>query len=181
MTARLANLVLRIFGWQITGAYPYELPRLIMAAAPHTSNWDFPVGILVRAARRIKANFVGKHTLFVWPLGPIMRWLGGIPVDRSSKGNFVAQTVAAIKNAPHAHIVIAPEGTRKKTEKFKTGFYYIAKEAGIPIIPVTFDWGNKVVHFGAPFYPGPDAEADLAWLWNYFKGVRGHTPENGIF
>jgi 1-acyl-sn-glycerol-3-phosphate acyltransferase len=180
MAARLALWILHRFGWKITGSYPYHLPRLILAAAPHTSNWDFPLGVLARTAMRIRANFVGKHTLFYFPLGGLMRWLGGIPVDRTAKGGFVAQTVAAILKAKHAHIVIAPEGTRKKTDRLRTGFYHIAREAQIPIILVTFDWGNKIVDFGEVFHPTQHETQDLAYIWNYFKGVIGHTPENGI-
>ena len=180
MSPRLAKWILKLFGWKITGSYPHELARLILVAAPHTSNWDFPVGILARSAMQIDANFVGKHTLFKFPLGPIMRWLGGIPVDRTAKGSFVSETVEAILTAPHAHIVIAPEGTRKKVDKFKTGFYHIARLAQIPMILVTFDWGNKIVDFGEVFYGTGDEEKDLAYIWNYFKGVKGLNPEHGI-
>jgi 1-acyl-sn-glycerol-3-phosphate acyltransferase len=178
MTAKIAQWILQLFGWRLTGHYPHELPRLLMAAAPHTSNWDFPLGILARTAWSIKANFIGKHTLFFPPLGYLMRWLGGIPVNRTIKGNFVNDTVRAIMSVPHAHMVIAPEGTRAKTDKFKSGFYHIAKGAQMPILLVTFDWGNKVVDFGELFYPTDNQ--DLAYIWNYFKGVQGHTPENGI-
>jgi 1-acyl-sn-glycerol-3-phosphate acyltransferase len=181
MAARLSLWILKMFGWRITGHYPHELPRLLMAAAPHTSNWDFPLGILARTAWKIKANFVGKHTLFVWPLGVLMRRLGGIPVDRTIKGNFVAQTISAVLKADHAHMVIAPEGTRALTHSFKSGFYHIAKGAGMPILLVTFDWGNKVVDFGELFYPTDNQEADLAYIWNYFRNVEGCIPEQGIF
>jgi 1-acyl-sn-glycerol-3-phosphate acyltransferase len=181
MAARLSLWILTIFGWRVTGHYPHELPRVLMAAAPHTSNWDFPLGILARTAWNIQANFIGKHTLFIWPLSIFMRWQGGIPVDRRIKGNFVTQTVAAIKKAGRAHIVIAPEGTRSLTSSFKTGFYHIAKGADMPILLVTFDWGNKIVDFGELFHPTDNQEADLAYIWNYFKGVQGCIPEKGIF
>ncbi len=141
----------------------------------------FPLGILARTSWNIQANFIGKHTLFVWPLSIFMRWQGGIPVDRRIKGNFVTQTVAAIKKAGRAHIVIAPEGTRSLTSSFKTGFYHIAKGADMPILLVTFDWGNKIVDFGELFHPTDNQEADLAYIWNYFRNVQGYHPEKGIF
>jgi 1-acyl-sn-glycerol-3-phosphate acyltransferase len=180
MLARLSLWILGLYGWKITGVYPYDTPRLLMAAAPHTSNWDFPLGILVRTAWHIKANFIAKHSLFFWPLSIVMRGLGGIPVDRTVRGNFVTQMIHTALSVPKAHFIIAPEGTRAKTYKFKTGFYHIAKGANMPILPVTFDWGNRVFHFGDLFYPTDDQEADLAMLWEYFRGVEGHTPSKGI-
>jgi 1-acyl-sn-glycerol-3-phosphate acyltransferase len=177
----LSACILKLWGWKVTGKYRYDLPKFVMAVAPHTSAWDFPVGALVNSAYRLHANYVGKHTLFRPPFGFFFRWLGGIPVDRTQKNNFVAATVEAFEREPRMHLVISPEGARKKVARFKTGFYHIARLAGVPILLCTFDWGKKEVHFDPePFYPTGDEEQDLAYIWNYFKGVPGKVPDQGI-
>ena len=181
MFSKLSAWILKLWGWKITGRYPAELSKVLVAVAPHTSNWDFPIGVLVNSAGKFNANYVGKHTIFRWPLGYLFRWLGGIPVDRSKSHNFVSATVEAFKREPRLHLVMAPEGTRKKVEKFKTGFYHIARLAGVPICLCTFNWGKKEVHFDPQlFYPTENEEADIAYIWNYFKGIPGANPEKGI-
>ena len=154
---------------------------MVIAVAPHTSTWDFPIGVLTNSAGKFRANYMGKHTLFTPPFGFIFRWLGGIPVDRSSKHNLVAATVEAFKREPRIHLVIAPEGTRKKVEKFKSGFYHIARLAGAPICLCKFDFDKKEVFFDPVlFWPTENEEADMVYIWNYFKGVRGAKPELGV-
>jgi 1-acyl-sn-glycerol-3-phosphate acyltransferase len=181
MFSALSAWIFRVWGWKVTGSYRHDIPKLIVAVAPHTSYWDFPVGVLVRSALKINAKFAGKHTIFVWPLGILMRWLNGIPVDRRKRGNFVSAVVDIYNKETYLHIAIAPEGTRKKVERYKTGFYHIAKLAGIPIILCTFDWGKREVNFNPePFYPTDNEAADMEYLWNYFKGVQGYHPEKGI-
>lgn len=181
MFSILSAWILKLWGWKITGHYPVEQPKVVIAVAPHTSNWDFPVGVLVKSAGKYKANYVGKHTIFRWPFGYLFRWLGGIPVDRSQSHNFVAATVDAFNREPHLHLVMAPEGTRKKVQKFKTGFYHIARLAGVPICLCIFDWGKKEVHFDPQlFYPTDNEEADIAYIWNYFKDIPGANPDQGI-
>lgn len=177
----ISRFILWITGWKITGHYPTELSKVVIAVAPHTSTWDFPLGILVRSAGPYKANYVGKHTLFQGPFGFFFRWSGGIPVDRSKNNNFVTATVEAFNREPHMHLVIAPEGTRKKVEKFKTGFYHIARLAGVPICLCKFDFAKKEVFFDPQlFHVTNDEQADIAHIWNYFKGVQGGNPEKGI-
>ncbi len=174
-------LLFRVLAWRVTGRYPYEVPKLVLIVAPHTSNWDFPIGVLVRSALNINAWFVGKHTLFVGPLGPLMRWLRGMPVDRRKRGNFVDSAAALFEQNEYLHLVIAPEGTRKKVDRFKTGFYHIARKAGVPILLCAFDWENKIIHFEPQlFYPGTNEEEDMAFLWNYFKKYKGYAPEKGV-
>lgn len=182
MFSLLSRLILRLWGWRITGRYPFEEPKVIIAVAPHTSNWDFPVGVMVKSALHIPANYLGKHTLFRPPFGVIFRWLGGIPVDRSKPGNnFVAATAEAFQREQRMHLVIAPEGTRKKVDRFKTGFYHISRLADVPICLCTFNWATKEVHFDPQlFRPTGDEEKDLQWLWNYFKDVPGANPEQGV-
>ncbi len=182
MFSKLSAWILRLWGWKVTGQYPYDVPKLVLAVAPHTSNWDFPVGVLVNSAMRIHANYVGKHTLFKWPMGAFFRWLGGIPVDRTKKGgNFVSSTAEAFQRNARMHLVISPEGTRKKVPKFKTGFYHIARLAGVPIALCVFNWPKKEVYFDPVlFYPTGDEEKDIAYIWNYFKDIPGKNPEQGV-
>jgi 1-acyl-sn-glycerol-3-phosphate acyltransferase len=181
MFSSLSALIFKWWGWKTTGQYRHDVPKAVLIVAPHTSNWDFPVGVLVRSANRINAHFVAKHTIFWGPLGPLMRWLRGIPVDRRKKGNFV-QAVADLYAAhDYLHICIAPEGTRTKVDRFKTGFYHIARTAGVPIILCKFDWEHREVFFDPElFWPTKDEAADLDFLWNYYKGVKGCNPEQGI-
>lgn len=181
MFKRISAFLLKIWGWKLTGVYPKDIPKLIICVAPHTANLDFPVGLLVRSAWQIKANFVAKHTLFRWPLGYIFRALGGIPVNRSRSANFVESIVEAFRREEHMHLVIAPEGTRKKVERFKTGFYHIARLANIPIVLCSFDWVKKTIHFNPElFYPSGDEKADMAQLWNYYKNFQGYYPLQGV-
>ncbi|MCS7035735.1 MAG: lysophospholipid acyltransferase family protein [Saprospiraceae bacterium] len=182
MFSKISALLLRWWGWKVVGRYPYDVPKLVMMVAPHTSNWDFVVGVLVKFAYRLKASYVGKHTLFRWPFGSFFRWLGGIPVDRSRRNNFVATMVEAFHRAERLHLVLSPEGTRKKVERFKTGFYHIARSAGVPIALCKFDWARKEVYFDPQlFWPTDDEGKDLAYLWNYYKGVVGRIPSQGVF
>ena len=181
MFSLLSKFILRMVGWKIAGQYPHHLSKVVVAAAPHTSTWDFPIGVLVNSAEPCHANFVGKHTLFQGPFGFLFRYWGGIPVDRSTNHNFVSATVEAFHREKRFHLVIAPEGTRKKVEKFKTGFYHIARLAEVPICLCTFDYHKKEVFFDPElFYPTGDEKADLQYIWDYFKGVKGGIPERGI-
>lgn len=183
MFSKFSAWILKLWGWKVTGQYPYTIPKLVVAVAPHTSNWDFPVGLLVNSACRIHANYVGKHTLFRWPFGHLFRYWGGVPVDRTKKNsNFVGAVVEQFNLLERFHLVIAPEGTRKKVERFKTGFYHIARLAGVPICLCTFYWDKKEVHFDETlFYPTGDEVADMAFLWNYFKGIPGKNPAQGVW
>jgi 1-acyl-sn-glycerol-3-phosphate acyltransferase len=178
----LSAFLFKLWGWKITGRYRHDVPKLVLAVAPHTSNWDFPVGVLVRSTAKIDAYFVAKHTIFWGPLGPIMRWLRGIPVDRRKRGNFVEAVADLYAERPYLHICIAPEGTRTKVDRFKTGFYHIARTAKVPILLCTFDWGKRAVNFDPElFWPTDDEAADLAYIWNYYRGAQGANPEQGIF
>jgi len=177
----ISKFILWLVGWKITGQYPHHLSKVVVAVAPHTSTWDFPLGVLVNSAGRCNANYVGKHTLFQGPFGFLFRWWGGIPVDRSTNHNFVSATVEAFEREKRFHLVIAPEGTRKKVDKLKTGFYHIARLSGSPICLCKFDFAKKEVFFDPVlFYPTDDEAADMEHIWNYFKGVQGKVPERGI-
>lgn len=178
MFSKIAGWILKLWGFEVKGRYPHEIPKKILVAVPHTSNWDFPLGILVRTKIKAKINFVGKNSLFRPPFGFIFKALGGIPVDRSKKSNFVDATVKAYNEREKMTIVIAPEGTRKKTDKLKTGFYYIAQYADIPLILVRFDWGKRVVEFSEPYYLVGDKDKDMKFIDDHFRSATGKIPEN---
>ena len=156
----------------IGNLYP-EVKKAVIIVVPHTSWHDFYIGVLVRGISGLQINFVGKKELFTWPFGAYFRWMGGAPLDRSKRENKV-QAIAAIFNEHEEfRLGMAPEGTRKKVDTWKTGFYYIAMEAKVPIIPVAFDYGNKQVRVFELFHPTGDLEADMPKLRANFEGVVG--------
>lgn len=164
-------------GWKLHGLFPKDLKKYVTIAVPHTSWHDFYIGILIRSIQQVKINFIAKKELFKFPFGYYFRWMGGEPIDRTPEQNNV-ETIAAIFNSKDEfRLNVAPEGTRKKVYKLKTGFYYIAKMANVPIVMVAFDYGNKEVRIAAPFYPTDDAKKDLEYIENHFLGVVGKVPE----
>jgi len=167
----------RILGWTFTGAFPKNIKKCVIIAAPHTSWVDFPLGILVKWALAIPANYIGKDSLFKPPLGFIFRWLGGAPVDRSQSHNLVDQIVTVFNAKERFYLAMSPEGTRKKTDKWKTGFYYIAKGAQVPIVMITLDFGRKNVKFSEPYFTTDDMEADFKHFHYFYKDVKGRHPE----
>ena len=166
-----------IRGWRVEGAFP-DVPRMVLIVAPHTSNWDFPTGIWVKLAMRMGGRFVGKHTLFRGPLGVLMRWLGGVPVDRSAAAGFVEETARVVRESERMTLVVAPEGTRRRSDKWKSGFYRIAVAADVPIFPVAFDYSRKVIRFDPLFHPTGDYERDLKELQSHFDAGMALRPEN---
>ena len=176
----ISKAIVRLLGWKMTGVYPSQHKYVVIAVGPHTSNWDFIIGILIKSAYRLDVQYVGKHTLFRFPLGILMRWLGGIPVVRTSNNNFVSATAEALLKQERAHVAFSPEGTRSKVDKLRTGFYYLAEALDAPIQLVQFDWKNKVIHFGEMFLPTGNVEKDLAHIWDYFVPVQGFYPEKGL-
>ncbi|MDQ3016438.1 MAG: 1-acyl-sn-glycerol-3-phosphate acyltransferase [Bacteroidota bacterium] len=176
----LAKLVLKLFGWKLLGGIPPELKKYVIAVAPHTSWTDFFLGLTIRAALGRKIYYLGKKELFDSPIGFFFWWTGGRPVDRNQKTGLVDQVVHLFNGSPEFAIALAPEGTRKKVQNFKTGFYFIARKAGVPVIPCLFDYENKEVSFLTPFYPTKGAEKDLDSLWSLYDGVKGAKPEWSI-
>ena len=178
LTSRLAHLTMRLLGWTPVLAPPPS-PKVVAAVAPHTSNMDFWPGILLALAMRLPMHFLAKRELFTPPLGVVMRALGGLPVDRRrAGGNFVDAVVAIINRETELVLAVAPEGTRSREEYWKTGFYYMALEAGVPIGVTAFDWGHR--QFGIIGYVRPtgDIEADFAQIRTLLRDVRGRTPGN---
>ena len=181
MLRPLYSVLFKLTGWKISWQFPKGLKKFIIAVAPHTSNWDFLVGVAARSLLRIqKARFLGKSSLFKPPFGFFFRWLGGYPVDRSRSEDKVAQAVALFNAHDEFILAIAPEGTRKKVERLKTGFYYIARNAGVPIIPVGFDFKGKMIKIGQPLYPGNDLDKDMFALTTFYRSVTGKNPSLGI-
>lgn len=177
MKSKIAGFLLKLWGWKVEGEYPIDYPKNIVAVVPHTSWVDFPLGILVRTYRRMHTRFLAKSSLFQFPFGSLFRWLGGYPVDRSGSANMTEAVVKIFDQHQRFDIAIAPEGTRKKVGRLRTGFYWIAKKAGIAIIFTKFDYTSKVVSFSKPFFPSENAEEDLDYISRYFSGTVGKVPE----
>ena len=163
---------LRLAGWRIAGAFP-AVPKFVTIVAPHTSNWDFPLGLATMFALDFKSSWLGKHTLFKGPFDGIFRRLGGIPVDRRANFGVVEACVKAFEAAPALMLSLAPEGTRKGAARWRTGFYQIAHAAQVPILPVGFDFREKVIHLMPLFQPCGDLERDLPLIQALFRDIHG--------
>lgn len=174
------QFILKLFGWKVTGDYPAHIKQKILVAAPHTSNWDFPLGLLVRGVIEDDVKYVGKASLFKGPLGYIMRFLGGVPVNRSRSNNFVDAVVDMFTERKSFSILFAAEGTRKKVDKLKTGFYHIAKQANVPIIPSILDYEKKEFRFLPLINTTSDTEEDLIKIEKIFRGIKGYYPEKSF-
>jgi len=170
----VSRALLAAWGWRVEGEFP-RVPKMVAIVAPHTSNWDFIVGILAVFAIGIRVRFLGKHTLFNPWIGWLMRWFGGIPVNREAPQGLVAQAVEAIERTPNIFLAITPQGTRRGTQ-WKSGFYRIAVDARVPIFPIIFDGPNRRIRFLPAFEPSGDYEADLPKLLALYEGVRGLKP-----
>lgn len=165
-----------ILGWKLVGDFPKDIKKYIVIAAPHTSWQDFPIGILARNTSGIKINFIGKNSLFKGPFGFIFRSLGGTPVDRTKSNNLVDAIVDVFNSKEVFRLALSPEGTRKKTAKWKTGFYYIAKGAKVPIVMATLDFKNKQVKFSEPYYTTDDKEKDFEYFQSFFTSEMAKNP-----
>lgn len=170
-----------LLGWRIEGNFDLNIKKYIVIVAPHTSNWDFIIGVMARSILGIKdAKFLGKSQLFKWPYGFIFRALGGYPVDRSRHNNLVEAAVAIFNSKERFAMALAPEGTRKKVDKLKTGFYHIAVQAKIPIYMVGFDYVKKTIFIRHPFYPTGNVEEDMRVIVDYFSTIQAKHPEKAI-
>ena len=167
-------------GWKIVGGIDANIKKCVMMVMPHTSAHDFYLGIFTRGISGLEINWVGKKELFHFPFGFYFRWMGGEPLDRVGSLNKVDAIAKIFEKHNEFRLGISPEGTRKKVKELRSGFYYIALKANVPIIPVAFDFGRKAVNIGKPFYPTSNYEDDLKVLLNHFNGVFGKIPENGF-
>lgn len=167
---------LRLLGWKTEGIRPDEA-KYVLIAAPHTSNWDFPYTLMLCFALRLRVYWVGKASLFRWPLGPLARWLGGIAVDRSAAANMVQTTVDAFARQQRLVVIVAPEGTRGRVSHWKTGFYHIAHGAGVPVALAYLDFKRKAGGIGQMFRTSGDIERDMAQIQQFYRGVTGKNQD----
>jgi 1-acyl-sn-glycerol-3-phosphate acyltransferase len=170
-------ILFTILRWKIIGSFPKHLKKYVIIAAPHTHWLDFPLGICVKYAQGAPINYIGKASLFKPPFGFIFRWLGGAPVNRSESTNKVQAIVDVFNSREKFILALSPEGTRKKVTTWKTGFYYIAKGANVPIVMATLDFKNKQVKISEPYYLTANMEQDFDFFYAYFKDVIGKIPE----
>lgn len=173
---RLAGRLLRLIGWRLEGALP-DLPRFVLIVAPHTSNWDFPVGVVAMFALGMRATFLGKHTLFRFPVAGLLRWLGGEPIDRTARHGTVEAAIQRFAERDQWILVISPEGTRKRVAHWKTGFHRIALGAGVPVLPVSFDWSRRTITLWPPVTMTEDVAADLTRLQAHFHAGMARHPD----
>ncbi|MFC0676256.1 lysophospholipid acyltransferase family protein [Lysobacter korlensis] len=168
----LGRTVLRLGGWRVVGEFP-DLPKLVLIGAPHSSNWDGVWGIAVKLALGLDIRILGKHQLFWGPLGPLMRRLGVIAVNRAAARGVVEQVAMRMRGSERFWVGIAPEGTRKPVEQWKTGFWKIARAADVPVLPVYFHYPDRVIGVGRPFVTSADMEADIAELRAWYRPWQG--------
>ena len=172
----LGGLVLSVFGWQKAGQVP-RAKNIVIIAAPHTTNWDFIFLLAAAYSFGISVNWLGKDSLFRSPLGPILRFLGGLPVDRSKRNNLVQSLSAQIEHGSGIALVIPPSGTRLKTEYWKSGFYRIAEAAQIPLVCGYLDYQKKEAGLGLAFLPS-DLSRDMNRIREFYEPIVGKYPEN---
>ena len=166
-----------LLGWKHKGVFPKEIRKYVIIVYPHTSWRDFPMGLLIKYITGIQPFYIGKKSLFQGGFGWFFRYLGGIPVDRTKNQKVVDQIVAKFNSKQDFIFALSPEGTRKKVKKWKTGFYYIAKEANVPIVRVALDYGLKEVRILAPYFAKGDLEEDMKNLQMNFKETKGYHPD----
>ncbi|MBN1390138.1 MAG: lysophospholipid acyltransferase family protein [Candidatus Thermoplasmatota archaeon] len=173
----LSRLFLKFMGWKVVDRF--ERPDKFFAiAAPHTSNWDFPMFLSIAFVLDLNAYWMGKHTLFRKPFGPLFKWLGGLPIDRSKKGDTVQQCIGYFRDNDRIILANAPEGTRKRVDNWKSGFYHIAVGAGVPIAFTFLDYGKKEGGIGGHLNPSGDYESDMKKIMGFYSTIRGKHPEN---
>jgi 1-acyl-sn-glycerol-3-phosphate acyltransferase len=170
----------RIMGWSIVGQPDPKIKKCIMIVIPHTSWHDFYIGLLARGIIGLDMHWVGKKELFRFPFGAYFRWMGGAPLDREGGLNKVDTIAAIFSKRKVFRLGISPEGTRKKVTELKTGFYYIALKAQVPIIPVAFDYLRKEVRFAPAFDPTGDYQADLQKILPHFIDAVGKNPNESF-
>jgi len=174
-----ARLVLKLRGWKISGELP-DASKFVVIAYPHTTNWDVPLTLAISLVYRVHVHWMGKSSLFRGPMGPVMKWLGGIPINLHESRNVVRWMIDALDNSDELVIVISPEANRAYVEKWKTGFYHIAVGAGLPIVLGFLDFTRREGGYLETFMPSGDLERDLAEIRARYKGIEGKYPEQSV-
>jgi 1-acyl-sn-glycerol-3-phosphate acyltransferase len=172
----IAKSILRLIGWR-THVIPPPSSSYVLIGAPHTTNWDFGLALLLITAEQIPIRVMGKDSLFRGPVGILMRSVGAFPVYREESRNMVDQVAARFDEYDDMIIGIAPEGTRGKSSRWKTGFYYIALKARVPIVLAYLDYGNKVIGLGPSIMPTGDIQADFEIIRNFYAAIVGKFPQ----
>jgi 1-acyl-sn-glycerol-3-phosphate acyltransferase len=172
----LSKIILRICRWRKAGRLP-GISKYVMIIAPHTSNWDMPVGLVIALSLGLKLKWLAKKALFRWPFGCFIKWLGGIPIDRSKSSNIVAQSIQTFQESNELVLVVAPEGTRRKTNYWKTGFYHIASGANVPIVMGFIDYARKEGGIGPTMLPTGDIEFDMQKIRLFYDNLTGKIPD----
>lgn len=167
----------KLLGWKLIGIIPKELRKFVLIGVPHTSWHDFYIAALFREYVNRKIQFVAKRSLFRFPFGYFFRWMGGVPVDRTKSNNLVDAIVTIFNQKEEFILAISPEGTRKKVSRWRTGFYHIAKNANVPVVMMTFDYGKKQIKISKPYFMTDNKEADFSHFYSFYKGVVGKVPE----
>lgn len=173
----IGAVVLKALGWRVTGRFP-AYKKMVVAVAPHTSNWDFFIALAVSFWLQLKISFLGKHSIFVSPIDRFLRAWGGIPVDRSKPHGVVKQISSQINQADNMLLCLAPEGTRKRVFPWKSGFLQIARAADVPVLLVSLDYGKKEVHIGEAFFVGSDIESELEKVYAFYANVDARHPQH---
>jgi len=169
----------KVLGWKLVGSFP-KLNKCIVAVVPHTSWVDFFLGLLIRKIWQEDIRFLAKKSLFKPPFGWYIRWMGGTPIVRNKNNDLTTSIAQVFKEREVFKLALSPEGTRKKVTKLKTGFYYIAKKANIPIVLVTFDYGYKQIKVSEPLFVTENKEEDFKTFITFYKGAIGKIPENSF-
>jgi len=178
---RFSRWVLRVAGWKLSGEMPSLCTKSVIIAAPHTSNWDFPYTLMAAFALELNIHWMGKIQIFRFPFNGLMCWLGGIPVDRSKSSNTVSASADLLRQAAgELHLVIPPEGTRSQSRQWKTGFYYIALEAQVPIVLGFLDFGSKTAGLGPAFFPTGDFDADMVSIKKFYSPIKGKNASQFV-
>lgn len=173
---KFAITILRLFGWTMHGAPPQD-KRCVLVAAPHTSNWDFPLLMLFAAAYGLKISWFAKKSLFNPLTGGAMRAMGGVAVDRASRHNLVAQMANRFSSQTEFILVVPTEATRKRSEYWRSGFYQIATEAQVPVVPTYLDFEKKQGGFGKPVWPTGDVKNDMQYFREFYQDKKGRFPD----
>lgn len=174
-SAWLGRCMLNLLGWRFEGQFPNH-SKMVIAVAPHTSNWDFFIGLFTMMALRLKLNFLGKHSIFIWPIRGFLTRIGGIPVQRSTKHGLVEQLSEQFAARSKMVLALAPEGTRSKVEEWKSGFLQIAHRADVPLFLVGLDFAKKAVIFGPSLAVSGDLDAEMRRVRDYFSKIQGKFP-----